>query len=371
MNHLAAAFERNTLLLVAVALAFAAAMIIAVVIERIVGAAHEAWLRRLTARYIPLVRMALAGDPGARDALRRRPPWHRITIARMILIPLITDRDPARIAEARQLVDALSLVPFAERLLESPWWWRRAMALRALGAMQSANHTSAIVAALDDANDDVRNTALDALADMQNPASLPAIVVRLHDTSLHRARRGAVLAAFGSRCEPFLLDIAALDSEHRLNYALALGVCGTATARPTLCEWSRDARADVRAAAMQALSRIVVDAPSAAFAIAALEDPDVTVRAMAATALQGYIDREAAASLARHLDDTWAVAVQAARSLRTMDATGRASSKRAPPEVIFPRCWQGKCSGTERLHGEPYHHARRLHRGGDHVFCDL
>ncbi len=324
MNHLAAAFERNALLLVGVALAFAAAMIIAVVIERIAGAAHEAWLRRLTERYTPLVRLALAGDPGARAALRRGRWWHRITIARIVLIPLIKDRDPARIAEARELVDALSLVPFAERLLESPWWWRRAMGLRALGAMQAIDHTSAIVAALDDSNDDVRNTALDALADMQNPASLPAIVVRLHDTSLHRARRGAALAAFGSRCEPFLLDIAALDSEHRLNYALALGICGTAAARPILCEWSGDSRADVRAAAMQALSRIGVDPRSVPFVIAALEDRDATVRAMAATALQGHADRDTAASLARHLDDTWAVAVRAARSLRSMEGAGRA-----------------------------------------------
>lgn len=324
MNDLAATFERNALLLVGAALAFAAGMILAVVIERIAGATHHAWLRRLTAQYTPLVRLALAGDPGARAALRRSSSWHRLTIARMILIPLIKDRDPARISEARELVHALSLVPFAERLLESPWWWRRAMALRALGAMQSADHTGAIVAALDDSNEDVRNTALDALADLQNPAALPAVVVRLHDTSLHRARRGAALAAFGARCEPFLLDIAAVDAAHRLNYALALGICGTAAARPSLCEWTGDARADVRAAALQALSRIGVDPASVPFAIAALEDSEATVRAMAATALQGYIGRDTAASLARHLDDSWAVAVQAARSLRTMEAPGRA-----------------------------------------------
>ncbi len=324
MTHLAATFERDTLLLVAVALAFAAAMIIAVVIERIAVAGHEAWLRRMTAHYTPLVRLALAGDPGARATLRRIPSWHRILIARMILVPLIKDRDPARIAEARELFHALSLVPFAERLLRSPWWWRRAMALRALGGMQAADHTKALVAALDDSNEDVRNTALDALADMQNPASLPAIVVRLHDASLHRARRGAALAAFGSKCEPFLLDLAAVDPEHRLNYALALAICGTAAARPILCEWSRDTRADVRAAAMQALSRVGVDPPSVPFAIAALEDGDATVRAMAATALQGYADRDTAAGLARHLDDTWVVAVRAARSLQTMAAAGRA-----------------------------------------------
>jgi len=350
MNHLAAIFERDTLLLVGVALAFAGAMIVAVVIERIAVAAHEAWLRRLTAHYTPLVRLALAGDPGARAALRRSHSWHRLTIARMILLPLIKDRDPARIAEARELVDVLSLVPFAERLLGSPWWWRRGMALRALGAMQSADHTSAIVAALDDSNNDVRNTALDALADMQNPASLPAIIVRLHDASLDRGRRGAVLAAFGARCEPFLLDLAAVDPEHRLNYALALEICGTAAARPTLCEWSGDSRADVRAAALEALSRIGVDQASVPFAIAALEDRDAIVRAMAAAALHGCADRDTAVSLARHLDDTWVVAVRAARSLRTMEASGlaeleaRATRDGLPGLLARQMLWDAKTS---------------------------
>ena len=73
MNHLTAIFEHNALLLVGVALAFAAAMIISVAIERIAGAAHEAWLRRLTAHYTPLVRLALAGDPGARAVLPAAP----------------------------------------------------------------------------------------------------------------------------------------------------------------------------------------------------------------------------------------------------------------------------------------------------------
>ncbi len=41
MNHLAATFERNALLLVGVALAFAVAMILAVVIERIAVAASR------------------------------------------------------------------------------------------------------------------------------------------------------------------------------------------------------------------------------------------------------------------------------------------------------------------------------------------
>lgn len=350
MIQLEDTFERLALLLIGVAVAVAAAMILAVVIERMAVAGHEAWLRRITAHYAPLVRLALAGDDRARSALKARRSWHRITIARLILLPLVGDRDSARIADARGLVNALALVPFAEQLLRSPWWWRRAMALRALGSMQSVDHTGEIVAALDDPNTDVRNTALDALADLQNPAALPAIVVRLHDASLHRARRGAVLAAFGSRCEPFLLDLAAIAPEHRLNYAQALGICGTAAARPILCEWSGDARAKVRAAAMEALSHIGIDRPSVPFAITALEDGDATVRAMAATALRGCADADTAASLARHLDDTWAVALRAARSLQAMEAPGRAALEAGATRAGLPgllarqMLWEAKAS---------------------------
>ena len=324
MNRLLALFERETLLLVGIALAFALLMVLVVVIERLALLAHEAWLRRITARYTPLVPPALAGDPRARQALLQAPSWHRLTIARLILLPLIDDRDPARIADARELIHALALVPYADQLLRSPWWWRRSMALRALGAMQAVDHSADIVAALDDPNDDVRNTALDALADLQNPRALPAVIVRLHDATLHRARRAAVLTAYGSRCEPFLLDMAAIDHEHRANYALALGLCGTAASRPILFEWARDPRANVRAAALQALARIGIDQPSKPVAIAALDDPEAGVRAMAAKALHGGADPDTAARLARHLDDTWTVALHAARALQTMESTGRA-----------------------------------------------
>ena len=317
-------FESNALLLVGVALAFAVAMIVAVVIERLAVAGHEAWLRRTTRHYTPLVQLALAGDSDARATLRRSPSWHRITIARMILIPLITDRDPARIADARELIDALPLMPFAERLLRSPWWWRRAMALRALGAMQAGDYTGR-----SSRRSMIRTTTSGTRRSTRSPTcriprrcrrsscacTMPRCTGRDGARRWPRSDRSA---------EPFLLDLAAVDSEHRLNYALALGICGTAAARPILCAWSGDTRAVVRAAAMEALSRIGVDRASVPFAITALEDGDAAVRAMAATALHGHADRDTAASLARHLDDTWIVAVRAARSLQRMEAAGRA-----------------------------------------------
>jgi HEAT repeat protein len=217
----------------------------------------------------------------------------------------------------------MSLAPGADGLLRSHWWWRRALGLRAIGLLQMTDRTGAVVAALEDSNADVRNAALDALADLQDPAALPAIAVHLHDASLRRGSRAAAIAAFGSRCEAFLLDLSHVDAEHRLNYARALAICGTGRSRPALCEWTTDPRVEVRAAAFEALGHIGLDAASASLAIGALDSGDVAVRAMAAAALHDWTgDGHAARHLGQHLDDAWTVAVRAARSLQSMREPG-------------------------------------------------
>ena len=158
---------------------------------------------------------------------------------------------------------------------------------------------------------------------MRDLAALPAIVVRVHDTSLPRGRRGAALKAFGSDGEPFLLELAEVDPANRLNYIHALAICGTARSRPVLCRWTRDPRLDVRAAAFEALAYVGLDDESARVAIEGLESDDAPVRAMAAYALRGWQGPgDAAARLAPHLDDTWAVAVRAARTLQSMGPAG-------------------------------------------------
>jgi len=67
-----------------------------------------------------------------------------------------------------------------------------------------------------------------------------------------------------------------------------------------------------------------LDDDAARRAIEALDvpgDADASVRAMAAYALHGWQDAgEAAAHLARHLDDAWPVAIRAARSLQSSPA---------------------------------------------------
>jgi HEAT repeat protein len=342
MTDLALAIERATIWIVWASVILAVSTSCAVVIARIALACHQAHQQRAEQRYGPLIRRALDGDEGALGALVRSPSRLRLTLARLLIDPLIADRNPVRIAATRAIVRAMSpgvpadRWPLADRWLRSPWWWRRTVALRAFGLLQATNRTAAVVTALDDPNADVRNAALDALADMQDHAALPAIVVRLHDASLQRGRRAAALAAFGAQCEPFLLALSRVDPEHRLNYARALAICGTALARPTLCEWTGDARVTVRAAAFEALAHTGLDEAAASLAIPALESADVAVRAMAAAALHGWTGGgDAASHLARHLDDTWTVAVRAARSLQSMGDAGRAAlgARAARPDL--------------------------------------
>lgn len=337
MTDLLIEFARLSPLMLRAAVATALTIAAAVILERAEFGIQQVRDRRLTQRYRPLVQRAREGDDTARDELLRAPARHRITIAWLLIEPLIEDRDPVRIAKARAIVEAMALFPVAERYLRSRLWWRRARALRALGLIQARDHTAALVAALDDPHQDVRAAALDGLTDMRDLTALHAIVVRVHDTSLHRGRRGAALKAFGSDCEPFLLELSELDSANRLNYIQALAICGTARSRPVLCRWTRDTRIEVRATAFEALAYVGLDDAAARVAIEGLESDDPQVRAMAAYALRGWQGSgDAAACLAPHLADTWAVAVQAARTLQLMGPAGslELQARASSPDMV-------------------------------------
>lgn len=301
----------------------ALSMLLVVFLERCVVACNRIVRDRIERRYESVVKRAVEGDDAAVDELVNSPSRYRIVLAYLLILPLIHDRDRRRIARTRDIVRAMALIPLADRLLESYWWWRRALAVRALGLLQLRTHTGVIVAALDDPHAEVRAAALDAIADLRDPAALPALVVRLHDESLQQGRHAAAIAAFGSECEPFLLALAGIDPVNRLNYARALALCGTRQSRPLLCRWTQDARPEIRAAAFEALARTGLDDRAASLALRALESGDVKVRAMAAHALNGWSGgEEAVIRLTRHLDDSWPVAVKAAQSLRTMQDAG-------------------------------------------------
>jgi len=303
----------------------AVAMLLAVIVERAAAGLSRLRSARLEHQYMPLLRRALAGDAGATAALGRAPARHRETIGYLLIGPLIDDRDPARIAATRRVAREIFLVSLAGTYLGSRRWWRRALALRALGLIQDREHTAAIVAALDDPHSGVRAAALDALTDLRDPAAMPAILVRLLDASLQRGRRAAALDAFGSEAEAFVLALAEIDPDHRVEYARALAICGSARARPALRRWTLDDGPDVQAGALFALERVGLDEESARAALAALESDDARVRAGAARAFRGWNGPvDASEPLARHLEDAWTVAVPAARALQSMGSRGLA-----------------------------------------------
>ena len=325
MTGLLAEFTRLSTLLAWIGAGLALTMFTAVVLERTLFGFLQSRNDRLARRYNPLVHRALEGDETARRELAASPSRHRVPIAFLLMAPLLQDRDPQRIAEARATARAMSLFPIADRYLRSWRWWRRARALRMFGLIQARDHAAPLVAALDDPHRDVRAAALDGLMDLQDPATVPAIAVRLYDESQPPGRRAAALKSFGSSCEPFLLEMSELEPVHRRSCALALSICGTARSRPVLCGWARDPHVDVRAAAFRALGEIGLDDAAARVAIEGLESEDPEVRAMAARALRGWRGLEAAARLAAHLDDTWVVAVQAAQTLESMGTAGLAA----------------------------------------------
>ena len=315
--------ERIALWAVWAGISIVAIVTVCVLLHRLAIAAGVRREKYLKQHYGPLIDRAIAGEAAAIDSLVRSPRRYRLGLARLLLVPLVEDRTPDRIAATRAIVWAMSIVPLGDRWLRSRRWWRRSLAVEAFGLFQFQDRTAEIVAALDDAHPAVRNAALDALADLHDPATLQAIVVRLHDESLDRGRRAAALAAFGSQCEGFLIELSRVDPDHRRNYAKALSICGTERSRPVLCEWTADPRAPVRAAALEALAHVGLDAQAVLLVTAALEGDDVTVREMAAGALRNWTgDGDAAAHLARHLDDAWPVAVRAARTLQSMGRAG-------------------------------------------------
>jgi HEAT repeat protein len=329
MQAFVTAFESAAHVLVVVSATLAGVLALTVVIERAVFAWWSARRSRLERTYGPMIARALDGDDEAERRLAAAPRRHRFLLAELLFFPVLDRRDWTQVARVRATFQAMNLPALADGYLKSWQWWRRAMALRAVGFLQLREYTPTLVAALDDRHPEIRAAALDGLADSGDPAALAAIVVRLNDETLHRGRRAAALAAFGSGCEPMLLDLAAVDATNWAAYADALAITGTAAARPVLSSWIADARPAVRVSALHALRHTGLDAPCVAPVLAALEDADARVRAAAARALRDATDARVAGRLAAHLTDTWPVCANAAKALRGMGTEGRVLLEKA------------------------------------------
>lgn len=160
-------------------------------------------------------------------------------------------------------------VPTLLDALRSPDWRVRYEAVRGLGEMDDPAVLGPLVAALDDADSDVRDGALESLAGMGETA-LPELVEWLYSGTLN-GREAA---------------------------ARALGIIATPAALEGLSGALHDESAWVRAATVEALERCGADAVPAL--AGALKDGDNDVRRAAQAALTRIDTPEARAALARH-----------------------------------------------------------------------
>src|SRR5262245_56104953 len=79
--------------LLGMAATFAVMMAVVVALERVFFALIARRTRRVESRYAPLIGRALAGEAAALQTLRDSPSRHRLDVARLLIEPLIDDRD--------------------------------------------------------------------------------------------------------------------------------------------------------------------------------------------------------------------------------------------------------------------------------------
>ena len=174
----------------------------------------------------------------------------------------------------------------------------RAAAARALRRIGDAAAVPGLLAALGDANADVRRAAA-ALGEIGYAAAVPWLLAALDDAEA-RVREAAAkaLGQIGDAAAVPGLLAALGDAEANVREAAAaaLGQIG-APAVPRLLAALRDAEEDVRRAAAAALGQI--GAPAVPGLLAALRDAEEDVRRMAAAALGEIGDAAAVPEIGR------------------------------------------------------------------------
>ena len=181
-----------------------------------------------------------------------------------------------------------------------------------LGKIGDAAAVPGLLAALHDADVDVRVAAAAALGQIGDATAVPGLLAALHDadvdvrwTAARALERIGDAAAVPGR----LAALGDADADVRWAAAVALGQIGDNAAVPGLLAALGDADADVREAAAAALGEI--GAPAVPGLLAALGDADERVREAAAEAL-GQIGAPAVPGLLAALGDADADVRQAA-----------------------------------------------------------
>jgi len=183
-----------------------------------------------------------------------------------------------------------------------------------LGKIGDAAAVPGLLAALHDADVDVRVAAAAALGQIGDATAVPGLLAALHDadvdvrwTAARALERIGDAAAVPGR----LAALGDADADVRWAAAVALGQIGDNAAVPGLLAALGDADADVREAAAAALGEIG-DAAAVPGLLAALRDADWRVRRAAARALRWIGDAAAVPGLLAALGDAYADVREAA-----------------------------------------------------------
>jgi HEAT repeat protein len=213
----------------------------------------------------------------------------------------------------------------------------RHSAVWALGQVRDVRAVEPLIAALRDTDQDVRAAAVRALGEIGDVRAIEPLVAALRDSN--RSVRLAAREALGS--VPAAVDalLAALrdrDPDVRCNVTWALGEIKDARSMEALVAALGDTEPDVRYGAAMALGQIG-DVRAVEPLVAALKDEDRLVRQSAARALGKIKDARAVGPLIGALNDTrWAVCREAGRALEQVDPNWRErdAAKRAVLDLI-------------------------------------
>ncbi|MEO8259876.1 MAG: HEAT repeat domain-containing protein [Acidobacteriota bacterium] len=301
--------------------------LLGLVLWRVVDELRFLRRQRLIARYRPQIDALLTSTsaPDAVERLVRAPRRHHRILADLILAALRLTTG-AIVDRLREAAGTLGLVVRWKKSLHDHRWWVRAGAARALGLAREPSSLDGLLGALDDAHEEVRAAAVDALGRLGAVRSGPALLAQLPNETRHqRVRLVEAIRSIGPPVVPLLLAHARQQPSDAAMLADILGVVGASDAVATLLEWSGDTHPAVRAAALRALGSIGVDDRTFFYALRGLEDPDPDVRSMAARALGRSGRQEGVPYLAPHLDDEWIVAAHTATGLRRLGTPGTAA----------------------------------------------
>jgi HEAT repeat protein len=289
----------------------AAVLVVTLVLVRIV---HEASARRRAAtqdELRDLILTALLGEPdesadaGAELRARRGRAWVAVEEQAFAMIPKIKGASHNALVE---LLLSRGAARRAEANTRSRSQVRRARGAYQLGTLAQPDSAPLLLPLLHDRRFLVRRSAVRALGQVQDTASVgPVVEAMVEDHTLTHDGMAAVVRLGAEAAAPLRdeLGYALKDNDTRraMLAALALGLLGDVAASALLVD-ALDARnpGSVRSAAAEALGRI--GAPEAVEPlVAALHEQDLELQVAASEALGRLSDPTAVPGLAAALDE--------------------------------------------------------------------